>query len=165
MKEYHCNDDIELFFRRLPTQRGSGMMDDGRMYFAGVRRQRGAGIGGIFGSIARRLLPFAQKYIMPHAMEYAKNVVNDLSEGRKIGESLKENASTAFKNAGQSFFNQYGKGVRRKRLSKRRSKVAKRKQPRKKRTAKRVQKKRNRTKAKAPRRKRKAAPALNTIFH
>ena len=166
MSEFHCGDDMELFYRRLPIQRGNGMMPDGRMYFGGVRRMRGAGIGGIFGSIARSLIPFARKYLVPHALDMAKNVVNDVSEGKKIGDSLKKNATRALNNAGKSYFtNQSGSGVSRRRTSTKRSKVAKRKQTRKKRPAKRVQKKRNRTKAKVARRKRKSKTPLNTIFH
>lgn len=162
MSSYQCGDDLELFYRRLPVQRGSGIMPDGRMYFAGVRRQRGAGIGGIFGSIARKLLPFAQKYLLPHAIEAAKNVVNDLSEGRKIGDSLKQNASMAFKNAGKSYFDQSGKGISRRRTSARKSKVSKRKQTRKKRPAKRAQK---RGKQRKTVRRKKKKSSLNTIFH
>ena len=156
---------MELFYRRLPVQSGRGIMPDGRMYFAGVRRMRGAGIGGIFGSIARRLLPFAQKWLLPHALTAAKDIVNDISEGRKIGESLKENASKAFKNAGKSYFNQSGSGMARRRTSSRRSKVSKRKSAGKRKTAKRVQKKLKQTKRKVVRRKRKSAAPLNTIFH
>lgn len=161
MTQYSCGDDMELFFRRLPTQRGSGMMNDGRMYFAGVRRMRGAGIGGIFGSIARKLLPFAQKYILPQAMDVAKNVISDLGQGRNLRESLKENASAALKNVGKQYFNQSGSGIRRRKKVRGKTKPVKRKKVSRK--HKKIQNKA--TKKTRRRKKSKVTQLLNTIFH
>ena len=116
---------------------------------------RGAGLGGLFGSIARKLLPFAQKYILPNVMEAAKNVVSELGQGRNIRESLKENATAALKNAGKQYFNQSGSGMRRRRKVRRKTKATKRKTIRKKRATKKAIKRRT---------KKKSLP-LNTIFH
>ena len=112
-RPYSCGDDVELFFRKLPRQYGGALSIERPMYFAGVRRQRGAGIGGIFGTLARRLLPFAKKYILPYALEAVKNIATDLSEGKNFKESLKENAVSALKSAGNQIINQSGSGMRR----------------------------------------------------
>ena len=45
-----------------------------KLYFGGVRRQKGSGLGGIFGTIARYLTPLIKKagnLILPYAFEAA----------------------------------------------------------------------------------------------
>lgn len=111
-RTYSCGDDVELFFRKLPTQHGAGVMMERPLFFAGVRRQRGAGIGGIFGTLARKLLPFAKKYILPNALDAVKNIATDLSDGKNFRDSLKENAFAALKSTGDQIFNQSGSGMR-----------------------------------------------------
>jgi hypothetical protein len=41
-------------------------------YEASVRRQRGAGIGGIFGAIGRKLLPFLSKHLEIYFLNFSK---------------------------------------------------------------------------------------------
>jgi hypothetical protein len=40
---YSCSDDLNKFYtiKMLPTQTGYGSLPGGRVYFAGVRRQKG----------------------------------------------------------------------------------------------------------------------------
>jgi hypothetical protein len=91
---------------------------DGRIFFrANIGRQRGSGIGGIFGAIARRLLPLAQKYVLPHAKDFFANIVGDIGK-RNLKESFKEHSVNALKGIKSQVLNQSGSGVRRKNTSK-----------------------------------------------
>ena len=158
-KTFNCGDDMELFFRKLPVQYGGAATMDRPIFFAGVRRQRGAGIGGIFGTPARRLLPFAKKYILPHALEAVKNVASDLSEGK----NLKQNGIGALKSAGNQILNQSGSGFRRKKTkSKSTGRVGKKGKKSRVRKQKKKAKKPKRTKTN--RRRREKSP-LRSIVH
>ena len=162
-KTFNCGDDMELFFRKLPVQYGGAATMDRPMFFAGVRRQRGAGIGGIFGTLARRLLPFAKKYILPHALEAVKNVASDLSEGKNFKQSLKQNGIGALKSAGNQILNQSGSGFRRKKTkSKSTGRVGKKGKKSRVRKQKKKAKKPKRSKTN---RRRKEKSPLRSIFH
>jgi hypothetical protein len=74
----------------------------------------GAGLGGIFGAIARRLIPFAKNYLLPHAAKAARNVTSDLLAGKSsFKESFKTHGLGALKGVGQQFLDQTGSGRRR----------------------------------------------------
>ena len=90
---------------------------DGSVYFkANQIRQRGHGIGGIFGSIIRRILPFLSKHVVPFAKTALKNVAVDVLDGnRNLTDSLSEHGVSALKGVGQSILSQSGSGIRRKR--------------------------------------------------
>jgi len=100
-----------------------GGFADGRVYFSGVRRQRGAGLGGIFGAIGRHLIPFLSRFILPHAANAVRGIISDAKAKKQpLKESLKEHGQQAFKNvgselkrAGSEFMNQSGSGKRAKR--------------------------------------------------
>jgi hypothetical protein len=105
-----------------------GGFADGRVYFSGVRRQRGAGLGGIFGAVARHLIPFFKKFIMPHAASAVGAIASDIIQKKPLSSSIKEHGKRAFtsfkeqgkqalKRAGTEFLNQSGSGKRRKRSS------------------------------------------------
>jgi hypothetical protein len=82
-----------------------GGFEDGRVYFSGVRRQRGAALGGIFGSVARYLIPFFQKFIMPHAASAIGAVASDIMQKKQpLSASLKAHGRQAF-----SSFKEQGK--------------------------------------------------------
>jgi len=123
MTPYHCGNDMRKFYQQVSRQAGGAIFPDGRVYFAGVRRQRGSGLGGYFGSIARRLIPFAKKYILPHAAEAIRNIATDVSGGRNLTDSLRDNAMSAFKSAGRSYFGQTGSGVPRKQKTPKKRKI------------------------------------------
>lgn len=61
--------------------------------YRGGRRQRGYGIGGVFSSLFRKILPFLEKgavTVGKHALSTASNVLDDVEHGeRNIGKSLK----------------------------------------------------------------------------
>ena len=163
-RTYNCGDDVELFFRKLPVQHGGAATMDRPLFFAGVRRQRGAGIGGIFGTLARRLLPFAKKYILPHALEAVKNVATDLSDGKNFKQSLKQNTVGALKSAGNQIFNQSGSGIRRRKSKpKTRGRIVKKNKNSRVRKQKKGKAKRAK-KSKVNRRRKEKSP-LRSIFH
>lgn len=115
--------DVNQLARLYSPQTGRGLENDLQFYKSSYRRQRGAGLGAIFGSIARRLLPFAQnilwpaakKYVLPHAQMAAKNIAGDIMSGRNVKESIKERGSTALKSIGEQIKTQSGSGRSRKR--------------------------------------------------
>jgi len=96
-----------------------GGFSDGRVYFSGVRRQRGAGLGGIFGAVARHLVPFFKKFIIPHAATAVGAIASDIaSKKQSLSSSLKEHGKQALKRVGTQIISQSGSGKRRKRSSK-----------------------------------------------
>jgi hypothetical protein len=117
---YTCGLRETDFFKLYHPQLGGAIGADGSVFFkAFPGRQRGHGIGGIFGAIGRRLLPFLGKYVLPHAKEAIKNVALDvLNSGRPIKESIKERGINALKGIGNDIFAQSGSGISRKRKHK-----------------------------------------------
>lgn len=119
--------------RLYTPQVGKGHDDGLTFYRSSYRRQRGAGLGSIFGSIARRLIPFAknfllpaaQKYILPHATEAAKNIADDIFAGKNVKQTLKQHGKTAIKGIGDQFLGQSGSGRKRKRTTSKRRSVKK----------------------------------------
>jgi hypothetical protein len=106
------------FFKLYNPQTGGSFGTDGTSFYKRqvVGRQRGHGIGGIFGAIARKLIPFVGNLVWPHAKSALKNIAVDvLDGGRPWQESLKENSLNALKGIGSQVFAQSGKGRRRKR--------------------------------------------------
>ena len=71
-------DDIDVFRVSKPSLRGSGFLD-------------------IFSSIGKFVLPAVKKYLAPVATEFAHGVIDDLSEGRNIKNSMKTRGKTGLK--------------------------------------------------------------------
>jgi len=115
--------DVNQLARLYSPQTGRGLNDNLQFYKSTYRRQRGAGLGAIFGSIAKHLIPFAknilwpaaQQYLMPRAQEAAKDIAKDILSGRSVRESIKERGSNALKSIGANIFRQSGSGRPRKR--------------------------------------------------
>lgn len=61
-------------------------------------RQRGGGLGSIFGFIKKYAIPVISKYILPHAKSALINTVSDVSQGQSIKSALKNNAMSMVKN-------------------------------------------------------------------
>lgn len=98
-------------------QYGGGVDNNLFFYKAARLRQKGYGLGGFFASLAKRFIPFATKYIVPHAKKALLNVANEvLDGGRPLKESLQENALSAIKNVGRQVVGQSGSGVRRSKI-------------------------------------------------
>jgi hypothetical protein len=111
---YHCNLREEDFFKLYHPQRGGAY---GTPFFkSNIGRQRGSGIGGIFGAIRRTLLPLFSKYVLPHARTALRNVAIDLLDSKRpVKETLKDHGVKALKGIGQDIINQSGSGRGRKR--------------------------------------------------
>ena len=63
-------------------------------YFRRRAVQRGNGLGNIFKGLSRFIVPLAKKgaqYLGKTAVEVGKNVINDVSNGKSIKESMKNN--------------------------------------------------------------------------
>jgi len=95
-----------------------------KFYRSSVARQRGSGLGAIFGAVAKHLIPFAKnyvlpitkKYVPPRALEALKNVGDDYMNGNvPIRTSIKKNSLDALKNVGKDiWYGQSGSGRKRK---------------------------------------------------
>ena len=89
----------------------------GLNWFVGQRYQRGYGV---LGSIGRFLLPIAKNIassVGSEGVEAGTRVLKDISEGRNLGESLKEHSLKGVKNLGEKV-KQCGKGRKRKKKTK-----------------------------------------------
>lgn len=131
MDQVGVNDLVRLYSPQI----GRGL-DDGLVYYkSSYRRQRGAGLGGILGTIARKLIPIAKnilwpaakKYVLPHATQAAKHMAGDVLSGRNIKESVKERGINALKGIGEGIFTQSGSGRKRRIKSKKRKAPVKKK--------------------------------------
>lgn len=76
-------------------------------------RQRGGGLGSIFGFIKKYAIPVISKYILPHAKSALINTVSDVSQGQSIKSALKNNAMSLVKNVSKGIVQpQSGAGLR-----------------------------------------------------
>ena len=114
---YTCALNEGDFFRIYNPQRGGSVGNDGAVFFKANRyRQRGHRIGGIFGSILRKVMPFLTKHVLPATKEAIKNVAVHVLDGKKgFKQSLSQHGVTALKNVGRSILSQSGSGVGKKR--------------------------------------------------
>jgi hypothetical protein len=98
-------------------QRGQGIGDeiDAPKIFRGTRYTRGYGsIRNVLGSVGRFLMPIASNIMQSakkEALSSLGTAVADISEGKEIGETLKEQATGAAQRLG-SRMQQCGKGKR-----------------------------------------------------
>jgi hypothetical protein len=106
------------YYHTLKNQIGSGIP-----VFHGAR-QRGGGIGSIFGGIAKYALPLIAKYILPHAKTAATNVISNIVNKRgTIKESLKNSGVQLINDIGNSIITKQAgeglvsRGIKRKSLS------------------------------------------------
>ncbi len=123
--------DVTQLVRLYNPQVGRGM-DDGLVYYkSSYKRQRGAGLGSILGSLARRLIPIAKnilwpaakKYVLPHAASAAKQFAGDVLSGRNVKESIKDHGKQALKGIGEQIINQSGSGRKRRSIKAKKRKL------------------------------------------
>ena len=102
------------FFATQVQQNGHG--------FQGIPYQRGHGLGSFFGRLFRSILPVAKrvgkrvaKTVGKEALNMGANVLEDVAQGKDIGESAKEqgikSARKLINRAGKAMKNQSGKGL------------------------------------------------------
>ena len=84
---------------KIYDQKGAG----GMPVYYGARYQRGMGIGSMFKSFARWILPVAKTHVVPvlkdaakfvgsEAIKTAANIATDAIDGKELNESVKERA-------------------------------------------------------------------------
>lgn len=95
---FHC--EPKLYLQHYSSQKGDGAIP----YFQGRLRQNGYGLGGIFSALARSALPFLKKHAMPilkragrGAIRTGVQVLEDVLEGKRIGESFKSRSKENLK--------------------------------------------------------------------
>jgi hypothetical protein len=98
-------------------------------YKANLRRQKGYGLGGIFGTIAKYVLPFAKDYLLPHAKRAVRDIAVDVVDNKvPFKESLRRRGIGALKSMGKSIITgQKGSGYRKRNYRKGVKKATKRK--------------------------------------
>lgn len=100
---------------------GGGYYYNGLPYQRGYGNQHGTGIGTAFRSLLRIIIPYAKeagKILRTEGLHMGARVLDDLADGAKFKESLKQEAKIGLKNAAKSamkrFPMQTGDGKKRK---------------------------------------------------
>ena len=98
--------------------RQGGGVSDISVFSPTVRRG-----GGIFSTIARRVLPFLFRNIAPAATEFGKKVVSDvITRKRPLKHSVKKRGIQALKRVGKNILSGSGRVIKKKNKKKKRSK-------------------------------------------
>lgn len=106
MKHVH-EFDHNLYHKVLERQIGSGLP-----VFTGYR-QRGAGLGSIFGLIGRYVLPIIKDYVMPHAKTALVNTVSDVVKGTPLKQAVLKQGGDMLRNVASDLAKrQTGSGLR-----------------------------------------------------
>ena len=92
---YCCDADRRAYEQYYANQSGNGMP-----VFYGARMQRGHGIGSIFGSLFRSVLPIFKRVapaIGKKAIQTGLEIVDDVASGQSLKEAAKSRVMGAFK--------------------------------------------------------------------
>ena len=82
-RPYCCDESRDLYERYYDRQqKGKGEFP----VYVGRYMQRGHGIGSVFRSMFRRILP-ALKFVAPHVLKAGVNVIEDVTSGKTLKES------------------------------------------------------------------------------
>lgn len=113
-----CDASRDLYSQYYARQQGSGMQNGfGMPVYRGVLTQRGYGIGSFFKSLFTKALPFLQRTAAA-ALRTGAQVFDDVREGKKVKESLKQRVPETIKDVGMSILNQSGSGSRKRKITK-----------------------------------------------
>jgi hypothetical protein len=113
-----CDASRDLYSQYYARQQGSGMQNGfGMPVYRGVLTQRGYGIGSFFKSLFTKALPFLQRTAAA-ALRTGAQVFDDVREGKKVKESLKQRVPETIKDVGMSILNQSGSGSRKRKIIK-----------------------------------------------
>ena len=104
-KQFCCEATRDLYKQYYENQQSG----NGIPVYRGVLSQRGYGIGSFFKSLFVKALPFLQRTAAA-ALRTGAQVFDDVREGKKIKESLKERIPETIKDVGMSLLNQTGRG-------------------------------------------------------
>lgn len=117
-KLYCCDASRDLFDQYYARQQKGG---ESFPVHIGVYRQRGHGIGSVFASLFRRILPFI-KSLGPQLLRSGAEVIDNVSKGKSWKQALKDVAvnklPTSISEAAFGKNSQSGSGLRRKRMLK-----------------------------------------------
>ena len=114
-KPYCCDASQHLFDQYYSRQqKGSGDFP----VYVGRLRQRGHGLGSMFSSLFKRILPFL-KSVAPHALRTGANIIDDVSKGKSFKDSAFERVPETLSNVVFNGKNQSGSGARRRKTSRR----------------------------------------------
>jgi hypothetical protein len=104
-------------------QRGGGEFP----VYVGRYKQRGHGLGDIFGNLFRRILPYLKRFA-PIALRTGANIVEDVSRGKTWKDATMDRVPETISRVAFGNANQSGSGARRRRRGKktRKSKLTKR---------------------------------------
>jgi len=110
-KPYCCESSRHLFDQYYARQqRGSGEFP----VYVGRYRQRGHGLGEIFGNIFRRIMPFLKSFA-PVALRTGANIVEDVSRGKSWKSAAMDRVPETISRVAFGNHNQSGSGIRRRR--------------------------------------------------
>jgi hypothetical protein len=114
-KPYCCEASRDLFEQYYNQQQNGG--SDFPVH-VGVYRQRGNGIGSVFASLYRRILPFI-KSLAPRVLRTGAEIIDDVSKGNTWKQAVKNAAKSRLPESLTKIAfdedNQTGSGLRRKR--------------------------------------------------
>ena len=120
-KPYCCDATRDIFEQYYVQQQKGG--DDFPVH-VGAFRQRGHGIGSVFASLYRRILPFI-KSLAPRALRAGAEIIDDVGKGNTWKQAKKEAVINRIPEATSklafSDSNQSGSGLRRKRRQKKKA--------------------------------------------
>jgi len=127
MKTPFCCDATRDLYNQYYSQQqtGGARVYSGMPVYSGVLSQRGYGIGSFFKSLIIKALPFLQRTAAT-ALRTGAQVFDDVREGKKIKESLKQRVPETIKDVGMSILNQKGSGLRKRKKQTKRKKNKKR---------------------------------------
>lgn len=78
-------------YHYLKPQRGGSV-------FKGTLRQRGKGLGGLLGSIAKTAFPIFKKFVLPHVKKGLISTAGDVIAGKNVKQSIKKRGKKTGKN-------------------------------------------------------------------
>ena len=111
MKKTFCCDATRDLYKQYYASQQNGQHGFGFPVYRGVLNQRGYGIGSFFKSLFIKALPFLQR-TAASVLRSGAQVFDDVREGKKVKESLKQRIPETIKDVGMSILNQSGSGVR-----------------------------------------------------
>ena len=117
-------EEFSILFDNNVLKRGGGLEDI--VVFTNPRRSlSGGGLFSLLSGLVKRVAPVVKRILMPSALEFGQNVLNDLQTGKNsLKTSLKERGIQALKSTGRRILT--GRGTRkrkRKNKTKRRKKT------------------------------------------
>jgi hypothetical protein len=106
------------------SQYGGAVLPEYTFYRSNLRRQKGYGLGGIFGTLARYAVPVA-KFLWPHAKQAFQDIATDVVHQKvPLRQAVKARGIGALKAIGKNIITgQTGSGRRRRRRSAPKSKT------------------------------------------